>query len=81
MHENSEEDAKTNPSAGAPSNFLGLHPIESKEINIVERPFVVQKKAQAPSGNEASNNMTPVATKKNSVNIEMNKKKSKSQKS
>lgn len=58
-----------------------MHPIESKEINIVERPFVLQKKVQALSGNEAANNMTPVATKKNSVNIDMKKKKSKSQKS
>lgn len=80
MHENSEEDAKGNPSTGAPNTFLGMHPIESKEINIVERPFVIQKKMQVPSGNDA-NNMTPVATKKNSVNVDMKKKKSKSQKS
>ena len=59
-----------------------MHPVESKEINIIERPFVVQKKAQVASGNnEATNNMTPVATKKNSVNVDMKKKKSKSQKS
>lgn len=81
MHENSEEDVKANPSVGAPNTFLGMHPIESKEINIIERPFIVQKKAQVASGNDATNNMTPVATKKNSVNVDMKKKKSKSQKS